>query len=179
MRIKKYSDKHSEVFVVSGKNIKDSRGTFKKTIYGENLKNLMPNPSEVLTSTSKKNVVRGLHFQNPPHQVSKFITCIYGEIYDVFLNIKKHSKGYGSFGHQNLSGDDDTALFIPEGYAHGFSVISDVAVVVYLQSDDFNEECDASINPLSLNIDWQVQNPIISKKDENAIEFKDFKSEFE
>ena len=56
-----------------------------------------------------------------------------------------------------MSGDDDTALFIPEGYAHGFSVISDVAVVVYLQSDDFNEECDASINPLSLNIDWQVK----------------------
>ena len=176
MQIKSFSENHEEIKIISGKNFSDSRGTFKKTIFGENLKNLMPNPSEVLSSTSRKNVIRGLHFQNPPHEVSKFITCLHGEINDVFLDIRKTSKEYGKHGSIKLEGNDNLALFIPEGYAHGFSVLSEYAVVVYLQSEDFDEQYDESINPLSLEIDWMVENPIISEKDLSAVGFADFDS---
>tara|TARA_Y100001958_G_C20976162_1_gene369167 strand:+ start:171 stop:707 length:537 start_codon:yes stop_codon:yes gene_type:complete len=178
MQIKSFSNNHEEIKIISGKYLSDSRGTFKKTIFGENLKNLMPNPSEVLSSTSKKNVIRGLHFQNPPHEVSKFITCLHGEINDVFLDIRKTSERYGEHGSIKLNGDDNLAVFIPEGYAHGFSVLSEYAVVVYLQSKDFDEKHDESINPLSLDIDWMVENPIISEKDLGAVNFVDFDSLF-
>ncbi len=178
MQIKSFSENHEEIKIISGKNFSDSRGTFKKTIFGENLKNLMPNPSEVLSSTSRKNVIRGLHFQNPPHEVSKFITCIHGEINDVFLDIRKTSKEYGKHGSIKLKGNDNLAIFIPEGYAHGFSVLSEYAVVVYLQSKDFDEQYDESINPLSLEIDWMVENPIISEKDLRAVGFAEFDSLF-
>ena len=156
MQIKSFSENHEEIKIISGKNFSDSRGTFKKTIFGENLKNLMPNPSEVLSSTSKKNVIRGLHF----------------------LDIRKTSKEYGKYGSIKLKGNDNLALFIPEGYAHGFSVLSEYAVVVYLQSKDFDEQYDESINPLSLEIDWMVENPIISEKDLSAVNFANFESLF-
>ena len=97
MTISPFSKLHNEVKIVHGKNIKDSRGNFKKTIFGSDLKSLMPEPSEVLNSVSHKNVVRGLHFQNPPNEVDKFITCLYGEINDVFLNIYLFLKSSESF----------------------------------------------------------------------------------
>jgi len=178
MTIHTFSKEFNEVKIVKGKNFQDDRGIFKKTIYGDSLKTLMPTPSEVLNSTSKKNVIRGLHYQNPPHQVSKFITCIHGEILDVFLNIKKESPYYGYYDSIKLHEDDDIALFIPEGYAHGFSVISNIAVVSYLQSGDYNEKSDMAINPLSINVDWKVKNPVISEKDLNAVNFKNLDSEF-
>ena len=178
MTINSFSNELNEVKIVKGKNVKDTRGVFKKTIYGDGLKTLMPSPSELLNSTSKKNVIRGLHYQNPPHQVSKFITCVHGEILDVFLNIKKDSPYYGCYESIKLSEDDDIALFIPEGYAHGFSVISNIAIVSYLQSGDYNEKSDMAINPLSINVDWKVKNPLISEKDLNAVNFKNLESEF-
>ena len=121
MTINAFSKEFNDVKLIKGKNIKDARGIFKKTIYGDNLKNLMPNPCEQLNSTSKKNVIRGLHYQRPPFQVSKFITCIHGEIIDVFLNIKKDSPYYGFYDSVKLSEDDDLAIFIPKG-----SVTSDI-----------------------------------------------------
>ena len=178
MTINAFSKEFNDVKLIKGKNIKDARGIFKKTIYGDNLKNLMPNPCEQLNSTSKKNVIRGLHYQRPPFQVSKFITCIHGEIIDVFLNIKKDSPYYGFYDSVKLSEDDDLAIFIPEGYAHGFSVTSDIAVVSYLQSGDYNENYDMAINPFSINVDWKIKNPIVSEKDLNAVKFKNLKSEF-
>ena len=178
MTISPFSKLHNEVKIVHGKNIKDSRGNFKKTIFGSDLKSLMPEPSEVLNSVSHKNVVRGLHFQNPPNEVDKFITCLYGEINDVFLNIKRNSSNYGSHDSIILNQDDEIALFIPKGYAHGFSVLSEIAVVTYLQSGDFNEISDSAINPMSLDINWKVDEPIISDKDRTAIEFTSFESKF-
>ena len=77
-----------------------------------------------------------------------------------------------------MNQDDEIALFIPKGYAHGFSVLSEIAVVTYLQSGDFNEISDSAINPMSLDINWKVDEPIISDKDRNAIEFTSFESKF-
>ena len=178
MKTKIFSPKFNDVIISEGVIFNDERGLFKKTIYGKKVEEMMGNVSELLCVRSNKNVIRGLHFQNPPTAVSKFITCIEGKILDVFLDIRKNSNNYGSFGSIVLEDRDKKGLFVPEGFAHGYSVLSDYATVVYLQSGDYSPEHDDSINPLSLDIDWKVEEPILSEKDRSAFKFKEFKSKF-
>ena len=179
MKLEKYSEEFKDILISNGVNFKDKRGVFKKTIFGDELVRLMGSVHELITVKSNKNVIRGLHFQQPPHPVSKFITCIFGEIQDVFVDIRKSSTSYGKHGFIKLRENDSCGVFIPEGFAHGYSVLSDVAIVAYLQSDNYYEELDESINPLSLNINWRVKNPTISKKDKSAKNFNEFESSFE
>lgn len=178
MKTKIFSPEFNEVLVSEGVNLIDERGQFKKTIYGKRLLEIMGSINELLCVKSNKRVVRGLHFQDPPEAISKFITCIDGKILDVFLDIRKNSSTYGKYGKIVLEDSDNKGLFIPEGFAHGYSVLSDSATVVYLQSGDYSLEHDGSINPLSLDIDWKVETPILSEKDITATPFKEFKSPF-
>ena len=178
MKLEIHSEKFNDVLISHGVNFEDERGAFKKVIFGDELMNLMGSIYELMTVKSKKNVIRGLHFQKTPHPVSKFITCTKGEILDVFLDIRQDSDNYGEYGIYKLNEKDSSGIFIPEGYAHGYSVISDEAIVVYLQSDNYFEDLDGSINPTSIDIDWEVKNPIISKKDQDAIKFEKFKTCF-
>ena len=77
-----------------------------------------------------------------------------------------------------MEGTDNRGLFVPKGFAHGYSVLSDYATVVYLQSGDYSSEHDDSINPLSIDIDWRVEEPILSEKDQSSVKFKEYKSNF-
>ena len=178
MKTKIFSPEFNEVIISEGINFNDERGQFKKTIYGKKVVQMMGNISELLCVKSNKNVIRGLHFQNPPAEISKFITCIDGKILDVFLDIRKNSNTYGNFGSVVLEGTDNRGLFVPKGFAHGYSVLSDYATVVYLQSGDYSSEHDDSINPLSIDIDWRVEEPILSEKDQSSVKFKEYKSNF-
>lgn len=178
MKVVNFSDKFSDIKLTEGVFFQDERGALKKVMYGEALKDLINPISEVIISTSKKNVIRGLHFQNPPHEVTKLVTCVSGKILDCFLDIRKDSTTYGSYSSIYLEEDDNKAILIPKGFAHGFSVISNEATVVYLQSGHFSEKHDKSINPLSLNIDWKVIDCKLSDKDKNAVPFDEFKSLF-
>lgn len=165
MKLESFSDEFDKVKLASGVNFKDQRGILKKTMYGDELSSLINPIKEVITSTSKKNVIRGLHYQKEPKQIKKFVTCVYGEIIDTFVNIDTRSENYKKFGQIKLSAEDDKAILIPEYFAHGYSVISDIAIIVYLQSDNYDPELDSGFNPLSLGIDWKVKSPIISEKD--------------
>jgi len=179
MKLNSFSKEFPEVLISEGLNFTDERGLFKKTIFGDKINYLMKDVKEVLCVNSNKNVIRGLHFQNPPYPVSTFVTCIKGEIFDVFLDIRKNSKTYGNFGGISLKESDNKGLFIPEGFAHGYSVLTDNTTVIYLQSDNYAPKFDSSINPLSIDVDWKVDNPIISTKDKNSVPFNDFISLFE
>ena len=178
MKIKIFSSEFNEVFVSEGVNFFDERGQFKKAIYGKKVLEMMGSVNELLCINSNKNVIRGLHFQDPPEAISKFITCIDGKVLDVFLDIRTNSNTYGNYGNIVMEDSDNKGLFIPKGFAHGYSVLSDTATVVYLQSGDYSLEHDGSINPLSLDIDWKIEKPILSKKDISATAFKEFKSNF-
>jgi dTDP-4-dehydrorhamnose 3,5-epimerase len=175
MKIEVATSLFPEVKISTGINFQDERGSLKKTIFGDDLMKTMGNVQEVLCTTSIKNSVRGLHFQDPPFAISKFIQCVSGEILDVFLDIRNGSPTYGLHGTRKLNADDNNAIFIPEGFAHGFITLSQQSIVVYLQSGDYNAEFDQTINPLSLNIDWLSKSPIISDKDLNGVHFKDYK----
>ena len=167
MQIKPFSEKFDDVKIASGVNFKDSRGSLKKTMFGNKLNEIM-DIKEVIMSTSYKNVIRGLHYQKQPYEIKKFVTCVYGEILDVFVNLDPNSENYKSFDSFKLNGDDDKAILIPEKYAHGYSVLSDMAIVVYLQSENYEPNSEVNFNPNSLKIDWEVKNPIISEKDLSA-----------
>ena len=177
MKVSSFSDEFNDVKVIEGIYFDDERGSLKKVMYGDNLKSLIDPICEVIVSTSKR-MLLGTAFSKPPHDISKFVTCVKGEIVDCFLDIRRNSKNYGKFETISLKHDDKKAVLIPKGFAHGFSVISDEAMVVYLQSGDFNEEHDMAINPISLGIDWKVKNYTLSDRDKDAIPFKEFDSLF-
>ena len=178
MELNNFSKQFIDIKVAKGVYFDDERGSLKKTMFGDELNELMGSIKEVICSTSNKDVVRGLHFQTDPSQISKFITCVTGKIIDVFLDIRIESETFGEYGFIELEENDNKAIFIPKGFAHGYGVISDVATVVYLQSGNYDPVTDFSINPLSLNIDWGINNPLLSEKDLNAISFKEYEKNF-
>ena len=175
MQVTNLSEKFEDIKIAKGIFFEDDRGSLKKTIYGDNLDILMSSIKGVICSRSNKNVIRGLHFQTKPAEISKFITCVSGKIIDVFLDIRVNSKTFGQYASIELQENDDTAIFIPKGFAHGYGVLSKEATVVYLQSGNFDTNNDFAINPLSLGIDWGIKDPKISSKDANAISFQEFK----
>ena len=118
-------------------------------------------------SRSVKGVLRGLHYQNPPHAQGKLIRVVVGEVFDVAVDIRKGSPTYGKWVGVKLSAENRRMLYIPPGFAHGFCVLSDVAEVVYKVTAEYAPECEAGIiwNDPGIGIEWPIKHPIISSKD--------------
>jgi len=112
-------------------------------------------------------VIRGLHFQKTPKAQAKLVTVLKGKIFDVAVDIRKNSPTYGKWVSEILSGNTHNLLYVPEGFAHGFCVISDEADVLYKVSNEYSQEHERSLiwNDPKLNIQWPVKKPIISNKD--------------
>ena len=126
-------------------------------------------------SKSKKGVVRGLHYQLPPHAQAKLVRCLVGSIYDVAVDIRKSSPTFGKWVGVELSAENKRQLWIPEGFAHGFVALTDDAEVMYKTNDYWHKECEASIrwdDPF-LNIKWPFDGKLcLSEKDKLAPFFK-------
>ena len=118
-------------------------------------------------SHSVNGVIRGLHFQKAPKAQAKLVTVLKGKIFDVAVDIRKNSPTYGKWVSEILSGDTHNLLYVPEGFAHGFCVISDEADVLYKVSNEYSQEHERSIiwNDPKLDIQWPIKKPIISNKD--------------
>ena len=120
-------------------------------------------------STSTYGVIRGLHFQKPPHAQTKLIRVLQGEILDVVIDLRHGSKTFGQSYSIVLSSQNQLQLLIPKGFAHGFSVLSKTADVMYKCDALYNKESEAGIiyNDAKLNIDWKIQpeDIVISSKD--------------
>lgn len=120
-------------------------------------------------SRSSYGVVRGLHYQKPPYTQSKLVRCVRGKVLDVAVDIRKGSPTFGQYVAVELSEDNHAQLFIPKGFAHGFAVLSDVAVFQYKCDEFYHPEADSGIQLLDpdLNIDWQIpwERAIMSEKD--------------
>lgn len=125
-------------------------------------------------SFSKKNVIRGLHAQNAPYGQGKLVSVIVGEIFDVAVDIRRDSITFGKVFSVCLSSDNKKSLWIPEGFLHGFQVLSDFANVFYKTTNYYNPSSELTVNPLDndLKIDWPSSNNfIISDKDKKGINF--------
>ena len=133
-------------------------------------------------SKSKKGVLRGLHFQKPPFEQAKLVRCIDGKVLDVAVDIRKNSKTYGQYEAVELSGENKRQLYIPRGFAHGFLVLSDSAILAYKVDNKYEPSCDVGIywDDSMLNVDWGIEKKevLISKKDSNLPFFSDFESPF-
>ena len=118
-------------------------------------------------SHSVYGVIRGLHFQKTPKAQAKLVTALKGKIFDVAVDIRKNSPTYGKWVSEILSDDTHNLLYVPEGFAHGFCVISDEADVLYKVSNEYSQEHERSIiwNDPKLDIQWPIKKPIISNKD--------------
>ena len=110
MKIKIFSSEFNEVFVSEGVNFLMKEGNSKKLFMEKKVLEMMGSVNELLCIRSNKNVIRGLHFQDPPEAISKFITCIDGEVLDVFLDIRTNSNTYGKYGSKVLKDSDNNGL---------------------------------------------------------------------
>ncbi len=118
-------------------------------------------------SHSVRNVLRGLHYQYHPKAQAKVVTVVSGEIFDVAVDIRHGSPTYGRWIGVRLSDEHPQMLYIPEGFAHGFCVVSDEANVLYEASAEYAPECEGGIawNDPEIGIHWPVETPILSNKD--------------
>jgi dTDP-4-dehydrorhamnose 3,5-epimerase len=127
------------------------------------------NPLQDNESKSVKGVIRGLHYQLNPFAQAKLIRVVVGKIYDVAVDLRKSSKTFGKWYGVDLDSENKTQFFIPKGFAHGFSVLSDTAVIQYKCDNLYNPQFERgiSLNDPELKIDWNLKNiiPIISDKD--------------
>lgn len=120
---------------------------------------------------SSYGVVRGLHFQRPPHAQSKLVRATKGRILDIVVDIRKESSTFGKHIAVELSDENHRQLFIPHGFAHGYAVLSDEAIVEYKCDDFYHPECEGGIawNDAALGINWQIPTDdiILSERDKN------------
>ena len=167
-----------EVKVIEPKLFEDERGFFFESYNARQFRELVTSTSFVQDNQSKsrKGVLRGLHFQLPPHAQGKLVRCLSGSIYDVAVDIRRSSPTFGKWVGIELSAENKKQLWIPEGFAHGFVVLSSSAEVLYKTNDYWHKECEGSIrwNDPVLNIKWPLEeSPCLSEKDANAPFFKD------
>ena len=164
------------VLIIEPKLYKDERGYFKENFQvnrylkiGVNYKFVQDNLSH-----SKKNVLRGLHFQKNKPQ-GKLISCYKGIVFDVVVDINPHSQTFKKWFGMKLTGDNHKQLWIPPGYAHGFCVLSDEADFHYKCTDYYDHEDESGLiwNDDDIAIQWPIQNPILSKKDQENPKLKE------
>jgi dTDP-4-dehydrorhamnose 3,5-epimerase len=131
-------------------------------------------------SRSKQNTIRGLHYQVGKNAQGKLCQVIFGKVLDVALDIRFNSPTFGKYYSHELSDENHTMVWIPPGFAHGFSVLSDEAVFMYRCTAYYSKEDERSVlfNDPDLKINWKVDDPLVSGKDLQAKRFKDIEQDF-
>lgn len=163
----------------------DSRGFFFES-YNENIfkaQGITDHFVQDNQSKSEYGVIRGLHYQLKPYAQTKLVRVLVGKILDVAVDIRKNSPTYGQVYSIELSAENKKQLYIPKGFAHGFSVLTEVAEVLYKCDNFYNKQSEGGIllNDETLNIDWQVpaDKMIISDKDKQNAAFTAIQTNFE
>lgn len=172
------------IYIIEPKIFKDARGYFfesySKREFDENIARVdFVQDNE---SRSSCGVMRGLHFQRPPFSQAKLIRCVRGQVLDVAVDIRKCSPTYGEHVSVEISEENHRQVFIPKGFAHGFAVLSETAVIQYKCDNYYHPDANDGISILdtSLGIDWHMNlsEAILSEKDTKHLLLKDFDSPF-
>jgi dTDP-4-dehydrorhamnose 3,5-epimerase len=170
-----------DLLVIEPSVFTDDRGYFLESFHKKKLENFIHEDFvQDNESSSKKGVLRGLHFQKPPFAQGKLVRAISGSVLDVVVDLRKNSPTYGKHYKHILTGTHKEQLYIPEGFAHGFLVLEDDTIFSYKCTNYYNKESEVSLswNDPTININWQADNPIISEKDQNGLAFKNYNSPF-
>lgn len=134
--------------------------------------------NEEYYSISSKGVLRGLHFQNPPNDHIKCVTCLKGQLFDVVVDLRKYSPAYKEYYTTILDSETSNILYIPKGCAHGFLTLTENAIFLNKTTTVFSEESDNGIRWDSCGIPWPDINPILSNKDKNLESLDSFNTPF-
>jgi dTDP-4-dehydrorhamnose 3,5-epimerase len=173
----------NDLFIIEPKVFEDSRGYFFESF---NLKVFKEKTNIDLSfvqdnqSCSQKNVLRGLHFQNPPFDQGKLVSVTKGSVLDVAVDIRKKSPTYGQHFKAILSDKNHLMMYLPPGMAHGFLTLEENTIFSYKCTNYYNKISEGCIlwNDNDLNIDWSINNAILSEKDEQGENFCSFVSKF-
>ena len=158
------------LMVVQRKPVEDSRGFFARFFCADEFRQAgftKPIAQINHTLTRKKGVVRGLHFQRPPHAETKVVSCLKGDIFDVAIDLRRGSPTFLRWHGEVLSAENQKSLLIPEGFAHGFQTLTDDCELVYLHSTSFHPEAEGALNVSDpkLAIAWPLAMAELSERD--------------
>jgi dTDP-4-dehydrorhamnose 3,5-epimerase len=158
----------------------DARGRFVKIFNEKHFLNLNLETffAEEYYTISRKDTIRGLHFQIPPHDHVKLVYCTHGSVFDVVLDLRIGSPTYGKTAIFNLSMSSGNCLYISKGLAHGFCALSDDAILVYKVGSAYSPAHDMGVHPMSVSIKWPTKTPILSNRDQSFLPYHDFDSPF-
>jgi dTDP-4-dehydrorhamnose 3,5-epimerase len=154
-----FETKLKKNFLITHNNLEDKRGSLKRIFCQKTLEPLLQNKTIRQinhTITKKEGTVRGLHFQNPPYQEIKIVSCLKGKVWDVAVDLRKGSPTFLQHHAAILSEDNQQSFLIPEGFAHGFQTLEDNCEMLYFHTKDYNSKSESVINALdpSLKIQW-------------------------
>ena len=172
------------VYILEPKVFKDSRGYFFESFSKKEFEESIGKVDFVQDneSCSSKGVIRGLHFQKPPFSQAKLVRCVVGKVLDVAVDLRKGSPTYGKHVAVELSEENHREFFIPKGFAHGFEVLSDVAVFQYKCDEYYHPETEGGLDPFDseLSIGWatRMEDAIVSEKDKKHPKLSEFSSPF-
>lgn len=173
-----------DLIIIKPQVFEDTRGYFFESYNKEKLSDILGDMQFVQDNQSKstKGTLRGLHYQLAPYAQAKLIRVLEGKILDVVVDLRKKSPSYGKSFSIELSDENKKQLFIPQGFAHGFSVLSETATVFYKTDQFYNPESERGINfnDTDLNIDWQIDinQANVSTKDKVLPSFKEAETNF-
>jgi len=172
------STKFKDLKIILAPIYKDNRGHFReifKKFFFKNKKFIF-----TCVSSSKKNVLRGMHLQTKFPQ-GKYLSVLKGEIFDVVVDLRKKSKTFGRYFSIKLSDKNGTSLYIPPGFAHGFVGLKKENIISYQCTNYRSKKYETGIkwNDNDININWPLKNPILSNKDKKNISYKDFLKKYE
>lgn len=169
------------VWLIKPNIYEDDRGHFLES-YREEIFKEMGVPYRFVQdniSTSVKGTVRGLHYQVPPKSQAKLVMAVKGEILDVAVDMRSDSSTFGEHFSAILNDENRLMMLVPSGFAHGFSVLSEQATVAYKCDQYYHKDSERGVywNDPAMRIDWQVESPIVSEKDEKQPLLRDVKPE--
>ncbi|MCL2335388.1 MAG: dTDP-4-dehydrorhamnose 3,5-epimerase [Endomicrobia bacterium] len=171
-----------EAVHIKPKRFEDSRGFFSELYHIKAFEQagIKSQIVQINFSKSSKGVLRGLHYQLAPYAQGKIVRVAKGEIFDVAVDLRKNSQTFGKWVGVNLSSEKYNMLYIPEGFAHGFEVLSETAEFEYFCTAVYAPEHERGIiyNDAFLNISWNTKNPSVSEKDSKFPPFKEAEYNF-
>lgn len=168
------------LFILEVINFKDNRGSFQKLFNSDFFKeySLDTDFKEFYFSVSKKNVIRGMHFQLPPFDHTKLVYVSKGKIRDVVVDLRRDSETFKQTFSIELDDRSGRYLYIPKGFAHGFVSLEEDTIVNYAQTSCYSKEHDCGIIYNSIDYNWDIETPIVSDRDLTFVALDNFKSPF-
>lgn len=166
-----FETEHNGIYKITNSIFKDGRGYLEKFYEKDLFKKFDFNVNDIYTTTSSKNVVRGMHHQVGSYSQAKLITCLSGAFYDIALDLRKNSPKFGQIYYTCLSEDDNISLLIKPGFSHGTFSIKDQSVMLSICSGKYLPEFENGFNMKSLRLPFYNDNAIVSQKDRNYPDF--------